>query len=84
MNSTSLILDTEIHSPQFFRIGNNVTVNYQFINKPNSIAVAIDNLKKSLAKSYWTIEKIINSRIVKPFSPKSDLVVIDSIIKPLN
>lgn len=55
---------------------------YQFVNKPRSIEKAIENLKISLEKSQWNIDKITECRIVKPFSPKMDLVVVDSIIRP--
>jgi len=51
--------------------------NYQFSNKPDSIKKAIDNLEKSLNSYSWLIEDIINSKVVKAYSPKSDLVVVD-------
>lgn len=57
--------------------------NYQFVNKPRSIERAIESLKDSLEKSFWTIEKISDYRIVKSYSPEIDLVAVDSIIKPL-
>ncbi|MHA1294406.1 MAG: class I SAM-dependent methyltransferase [Promethearchaeota archaeon] len=57
--------------------------NYQFCNnKPNPIEIGINNLKLELKKNNWYIDKIICSKIVKSFSPKLDLVVIDSLIKP--
>jgi len=54
---------------------------YQFCEKPNPIKKGIENLNTNLKDSGWHIEEILNSKIVKPFSPKSDLIVIDSKIK---
>jgi len=54
---------------------------YQFCDKPDSIKKGIANLKTNLKDKGWHIEEILNSKVVKPFSPKSDLIVIDSIIK---
>jgi len=54
---------------------------YQFCEKPNPIKKGIENLIANLRDSGWHIEEILNSKIVKPFSPKSDLVVIDLKIK---
>jgi len=51
--------------------------NYQFSEKPGSTKKAIDNLKRSLDTYSWSIVDIINSKVVKAFSPKSDLVVVD-------
>ena len=56
---------------------------YQFCEKPNSIEKAIENLKESVKNQKWTIEKILNSKIVKPFSPKAELIVVDLRIMPL-
>jgi tRNA (guanine37-N1)-methyltransferase len=50
---------------------------YQFCEKPNPIEKGIENLKVKLNSQGWCIEKITNSKIVKPFSPKSDLIVVD-------
>jgi tRNA (guanine37-N1)-methyltransferase len=50
---------------------------YQFSEKPHPIKNCIKNLKQELNKNNLEIEKIFNAKIVKPFSPKSDLVVID-------
>lgn len=58
--------------------------NYQFVNKPQSKERAVESLKGSLEKYFWTIKKISDCRIVKSYSPEIDLVVIDSIIEPLN
>ena len=54
---------------------------YQFCEKPNPIKKGIENLNTNLKDSGWHIEEILNSKIVKPFSPKSDLIVIDLKIK---
>lgn len=64
------------------KLSGGIIHNYQFVNKPGSIEKAIENLKNSLEKSFWNIEKITQCRVVKPFSPKTDLVVVDSIIRP--
>ena len=58
--------------------------NYQFCEKPNQIEKAILNLEKELNKYNWEVEKILNSKIVKAYSPKADLVVIDLYVKPKN
>jgi tRNA (guanine37-N1)-methyltransferase len=55
--------------------------NYQISTKPNSIKNAINKLDDNLRKNNWFIGQIITSKVVKPFSPKSDLVVIDLIIR---
>ncbi len=54
---------------------------YQFCEKPNPIEKGIENLRNKLNRMGWYIEEIINSKIVKPFSPKSDLIVVDVKIK---
>jgi len=54
---------------------------YQFCDKPNPIKKGIENLNTNLKDSGWHIEEILNSKVVKPFSPKSDLIVIDLKIK---
>ena len=54
---------------------------YQFCEKPNPIKKGIENLNTNLKNSGWHIDEILNSKIVKPFSPKSDLIVIDLKIK---
>ncbi len=54
---------------------------YQFCEKPNPIEKGIENLRTKLNRLGWFIEEIINSKIVKPFSPKSDLIVVDVKIK---
>ena len=54
---------------------------YQFCEKPNPIKKGIENLSTILQKSGWYIEEILKSKIVKPFSPKSDLIVLDLKLK---
>ncbi|MHA1459964.1 MAG: class I SAM-dependent methyltransferase [Promethearchaeota archaeon] len=54
---------------------------YQFCEKPNPIENGIENLNTKLRDSGWQIEEILNSKVVKPFSPKSDLIVVDAKIK---
>jgi tRNA (guanine37-N1)-methyltransferase len=48
---------------------------------PDPIERGIENLRTKLTREGWLIEEIINSKIVKPFSPKSDLIVLDAKIK---
>ena len=50
---------------------------YQFTEKPDAIEKTIKNVKTTLDKFNYSIDKILNSKIVKHFSPKSELVVID-------
>jgi len=57
--------------------------NYQFSEKPNSVGKAIINLKNQLKKENWTIKKILTSKIVKAYSPKSDLIALDLVINSL-
>jgi tRNA (guanine37-N1)-methyltransferase len=54
---------------------------YQFCEKPNPIEKGIESLRTKLDKLGWRVEKIVNSKIVKPFSPKFDLIVVDAKIK---
>jgi len=56
---------------------------YQISKKPNPIEKTIKDLKKELMEFNWVIDKIINSKIVKSYSPKADLVVVDLKIKYL-
>ncbi len=57
---------------------------YHFSKKPNPIENAMDFLKIKLARLNWNVEKILNSKVVKSYSPKEDLVVLDLKIKYLN
>ena len=54
---------------------------YQFCEKPNPIEKGIENLRIKLDRVGWYIEEVVNSKIVKPYSPKSDLIVVDLKIK---
>jgi tRNA (guanine37-N1)-methyltransferase len=56
---------------------------YQFTEKPNPIEKTLKNLETILKKYEWEIEFILESKIVKHFSPKSELVVLDLKIKAL-
>ena len=56
---------------------------YAFSEKPNPIQKAIEVLSINITKKKWKIEKILKSKIVKGFSPKSDLIVLDLVIKSL-
>jgi len=56
---------------------------YAFSEKPNPIQKAIEVLSINITKKKWKIEKILKSKIVKAFSPKSDLIVLDMVIKSL-
>ncbi|MHA1726229.1 MAG: class I SAM-dependent methyltransferase [Promethearchaeota archaeon] len=55
--------------------------NYQICEKPHAVQKAIENLKISLIKQDYFLEKILNSRIVKHYSPKADLIALDVSIK---
>lgn len=57
---------------------------YSIVDKSKSIEKTIELLNKILVKECWLINKIINARIVKSYSPKAELVVIDLDIKYLN
>lgn len=57
---------------------------YQFSEKPNAIDITIRTLKKKLNEFNWAIDKIIDSKIVKSYSPKAELVVVDLYIKYFN
>ena len=54
---------------------------YQFIDKPNALEKAINNLHESIANQKWVVDKIFKSKIVKQFSPKAELIVVDLKIK---
>ncbi|TFG00488.1 MAG: class I SAM-dependent methyltransferase family protein [Promethearchaeota archaeon] len=58
--------------------------NYQFCEKPKQIEKALKNLKSKLNKLNWFVEKELNAKIVKSYSPKSDLIAIDLLIKSKN
>ncbi len=56
---------------------------YQFSEKPNSIKKSIQKVDLELTKNGWLIEKVINAKVVKPFSPKADLTILDLKIKKM-
>ncbi|MFX1377792.1 MAG: class I SAM-dependent methyltransferase family protein [Promethearchaeota archaeon] len=57
---------------------------YRFSDKPNPIEKTLSDLESELSLYNWEIESIMTSRIVKHYSPKSELVVIDVKIKGQN
>ena len=57
---------------------------YKFSEKPNPIEKTIEDLNKKLNEFNWVIVEIENSKIVKSYSPKTELVVIGLAIKSLN
>jgi tRNA (guanine37-N1)-methyltransferase len=57
---------------------------YQFSERPNPIEKTIARLNKKLNNFNWVITEIEKSKIVKSYSPKAELVVIDLGIKPLD
>lgn len=57
---------------------------YQFSEKPNAIDITIGALKKKLNEFNWTVDKIFESKIVKSYSPKAELVVVDLNMKYFN
>ena len=54
---------------------------YQFSEKPDPIEKTRENLEVELTHFNWEIESVIDSKIVKHYSPKSELVVVDLKIK---
>jgi tRNA (guanine37-N1)-methyltransferase len=54
---------------------------YQFTEKPNPIEKTFKDLEFALNLCEWEIESIIESKIVKNYSPKSELIVLDLKIK---
>ncbi|MGQ4873781.1 MAG: class I SAM-dependent methyltransferase [Promethearchaeia archaeon] len=56
---------------------------YLFSEKPDPIKRASEKVKKSLSKFNWNIKEVLNAKIVKSFSPKADLVVLDLEIRPI-
>ncbi|MFX1398986.1 MAG: class I SAM-dependent methyltransferase family protein [Promethearchaeota archaeon] len=68
----------------FLLKGKGIIHNYQFCEKENAIDKAITNIKVHLNRIDWQIENILTAKIVKPYSPKADLVVVDLYIKQLS
>lgn len=56
---------------------------YHFSKKPNPIDKTKETFKTELVKLNWTVEKTLNSKIVKSYSPKEDLIVLDLYLKYL-
>ena len=56
---------------------------YQFSEKPNPIEKSFKILREELDRLDWEFEATINSKIVKHYSPKAELVVLDLKIKAL-
>lgn len=54
-----------------------ILYNYQICEKPRPINRAIQNLRTALEINKFRINKVNEKRIVKQFSPKADLVVLD-------
>lgn len=57
---------------------------YFFSKKPNAVDFTTSALKKKLNEFNWTIDKILDSKIVKSYSPKAELVVVDLFMKYFN
>jgi len=58
--------------------------NYQFSEKPNSIKKAIAKFRNEIESYNFIIKEIKRSDIIKSYSPKSDMIVIDAFIEKLN
>jgi tRNA (guanine37-N1)-methyltransferase len=54
---------------------------YQFSEKERALQNALERLQSSLKKVHWKIEKVLSKKVVKPYSPKIDLVVLDVLVK---
>ena len=57
---------------------------YAFCERPNPIQKGIGELNKGLAKIGYELKEIKNAKIVKPYSPKADMVIIDARIESIN
>lgn len=66
------------------KLSGGILHNYQIVNSQNSIEIAIKSLCLALERSFWTVEKIIDYRIVRAYSPRLNFVVVDSLIRPSN
>jgi tRNA (guanine37-N1)-methyltransferase len=56
---------------------------YQFYKKPKTIEMSIQRVQSELNKIGWQIDKVMHARVVKPFSPKADLTVLDLKVKKI-
>ncbi|MFX1316276.1 MAG: class I SAM-dependent methyltransferase family protein [Promethearchaeota archaeon] len=54
---------------------------YQFSKKPNPIGRTIELLNNKLNNLNWVIDKILLSKIVKSYSPKAELIVVDLLMR---
>ena len=57
---------------------------YQFSEKPKAINKTLNTLKKRLNGFNWKIERLNDSKVVKSYSPKAELVVVDLFMKYSN
>ncbi|MBY8989374.1 MAG: class I SAM-dependent methyltransferase family protein [Candidatus Lokiarchaeota archaeon] len=57
---------------------------YNFLEKPDPIDKIIEDLNRKLIELNWIIGEVIDSKIVKSYSPKADLIVLDLYIKYSN
>jgi len=57
---------------------------YKFSEKPNAVDITIGSLEAKLNEFNWTVDKIIDSKSVKSYSPKAELVVVDLNMKYFN
>ncbi len=57
---------------------------YQFSDKPKAVKKTLECVNKKLNELNWEVEKILNSKIVKTYSPKVELVGVDLSIKYFN
>ncbi len=54
---------------------------YSFADKENSFDIVCKRLNHHLGENHSKIDLLINQRVVKAYSPKMDLIVIDCVIK---
>jgi tRNA (guanine37-N1)-methyltransferase len=54
---------------------------YSFADKDNSFVAVCKKLKHHLGENHFKIDRLLNQRVVKAFSPKMDLIGIDCVIK---
>ncbi len=54
-----------------------ILYNYQICEKPQSIKKSLLALENALKKNQRNIMKVLNTRIVKQYSPKADLIALD-------
>ena len=54
---------------------------YSFEEKENAFEITYNKLEEKLAEYNFKIDKILFNRVVKAYSPKKDLIVLDCVIK---